>query len=202
MPASWKVDQCLSNRKDKTLEFNMDSKFTIETHRLKLVPLSITDDDVTVVDKILNDPGHNGNDFPAGTDFGQVYIRPASLDHFPKHGYGAWKYIEKASNQSIGMGGMLYKPFFEEGPIIHYSLLVEYRGQGLATEAVEGCIGYAEKIGVKKLHACIREDNIKSIELIERMGFVLEDEHYKYPRFLDGSHLVLRLYTKKFWFQV
>ena len=58
---------------------------------------------------------------------------------------------------------------------MHYSLLPDYWGQGYATEAVRGLIGYAfEELGLHRLEAGVATGNLASIRVLEKAGMTRE----------------------------
>ncbi len=71
---------------------------------------------------------------------------------------------------------------------IGYDLFPDYWGNGYMTEALQKILGFARvDMGVKLIHACIYPDNLASIRLAEKNGFVfqgkMQDEVFRGERY-------------------
>lgn len=60
---------------------------------------------------------------------------------------------------------------------IGYGILAGHRGQGYATEAVEGLLGWARTQGIRHFVASVAPDNAPSLAIIRKLGFVRTGEH-------------------------
>ena len=91
-----------------------------------------------------------------------------------------WTIIEKNTNAFIGETGLiLAAERFRMGEI-HYSLLPEFWGRGYATEAVKTVISFAfKKLGLHRIEAGVATENLRSIRLLENMGFTREGTRRK-----------------------
>ncbi len=70
---------------------------------------------------------------------------------------------------------------------IGYSLLPEFWGKGLATEAVSAVLEYGfEKINFHSIFAMILTQNNLSLKLIQNLGFEQEG-YFKESHFYDGK---------------
>jgi RimJ/RimL family protein N-acetyltransferase len=66
----------------------------------------------------------------------------------------------------------------EETVEIGYELLPEFRGKGLAAEAIKCVTGFGfDKMGAKKIIGFPSETNAPSVKLLEKLGFKLSDHH-------------------------
>lgn len=54
---------------------------------------------------------------------------------------------------------------------IGYRLLEKYWGNGYAKEIARGLVNYAQKIGFKRLIACVAYDNPASVKILEHLKF-------------------------------
>ncbi len=55
---------------------------------------------------------------------------------------------------------------------IGYELLPQYQGKGVMQEVIPSLLTYAESVlNLENIEACVHEDNIKSIKLLEKFGF-------------------------------
>jgi RimJ/RimL family protein N-acetyltransferase len=60
---------------------------------------------------------------------------------------------------------------------IGYGIQPEHRGQGYATEAVEGLIGWARTEGIDHFVASVAPGNEPSLAIILKLGFLRTGEH-------------------------
>ncbi len=68
----------------------------------------------------------------------------------------------------------------EESAEIGYELLPFYQGKGIMQEAVSLVIQFGfEVMRLKKITAFPTSDNLKSIKMLERNGFVLDEDKYE-----------------------
>lgn len=109
--------------------------------------------------------------------------------------YGLWHLELKDSHVSIGRAGLTPKTYEDgvKGAELGYVLDEAYQGQGYCMEACREIIKYAvEELELEKLFCLIRPDNIHSIRICEKLGFV-----YDKDIFSEGKNMrryVLKLY--------
>lgn len=86
-----------------------------------------------------------------------------------------WAVTEKDNNKLIGIFGYVnFKPESYRGEI-GYVLHHDYRGKGIATEALNATLKYGfDTLKLHSVEAIIRPDNDASISLVEKAGFVRE----------------------------
>jgi RimJ/RimL family protein N-acetyltransferase len=88
------------------------------------------------------------------------------------YGYGMWVIVEKKSSFVIGRVGLEYREGFD-GLELGFMLGVNYQHMGYAYEACVAVIDYGIKqLGQRKFCAFVDEDNIPSIRLCEKLGFI------------------------------
>ena len=94
------------------------------------------------------------------------------INNYKKYGYGRWATILKEDNSFIGWAGLDY--LFEIDEIdLGYRFLPEYWGQGFATEACTGILGYGfNQLKIKKIIALAFKENLASIRVMEKIGMV------------------------------
>lgn len=91
-------------------------------------------------------------------------------------GWYSWVYISPVMHRLLGTGGFKGAPDAAGEVEIGYSMLVSYREQGLATEAVDALMGWAyEDPRVKRILAHTRDDRDASHRVLEKAGFVQQD---------------------------
>lgn len=106
------------------------------------------------------------------------------------HGHGYWLAIEKTTGQPIGQIGLL-RSVVEgvEEENVGYILAREAWGKGFATEGAQGCLDYLqERFPNRDAAILIRPENLPSLRVAERLGFVVERE----TTYADLRHFVLR----------
>ena len=95
---------------------------------------------------------------------------------------------------SIDLSGISIKNF--QSAYLGYYGMVDFAGRGLMKEAIRKAVRYAfTEIGPHRLEASIQPANIRSIELIKRIGFRKEGFSPRYLRingvWCDHEHWVL-----------
>lgn len=105
----------------------------------------------------------------------------AYIDNVYKfYGYGMWVIVKKKCGEVIGRVGLEYKEGFD-GLELGFMLGTEYQNRGYAYEACRAVIQYGiEALGIANFYAFVNEENIASIRLCERLGFV-KTGHVKLP---------------------
>ncbi len=89
------------------------------------------------------------------------------------YGYGMWIIEDKHTGKIIGRTGIEHRElekntYYELG----YLVAKKYRGRGYGYRAAQMAVQFAKEYGMKELITCIREKNIPSIRLSEKLGFV------------------------------
>jgi [ribosomal protein S5]-alanine N-acetyltransferase len=170
---------------------------TIHTDRLTLEPQTSAHAEAMFV--ILNDPGiyEYENTPPSSVDwlrerFSRLETR-TSLD-----GREQWlNWVIRLSAREL-VGYVQATVHADGRAAIAYVLASQYWGRGIAREAVRAMIGeLVERHGVRRLTAVLKRDNVRSLRLLERLGFqpgsaeahtelgVLRDESLLYRQCAD-----------------
>ena len=92
------------------------------------------------------------------------------------------------------MGGLNRKACLKDGVNIHYNILPEFRNQGYAIESINAYLEVARSVKLNKVYACIDPTNDKSISLVEKMSFTLENESFTFARAF-GDLQTVKLYS-------
>jgi len=104
-----------------------------------------------------------------------------------------WVLIKKEDNKKIGTCGFHCWDKINSKIEIGYELLKEYWGKGYMQEALEKIILFSKNLmSIKEINANIAEHNVKSIKLIEKLGFT--ETGTKYYLFRDKEYLH-KIYT-------
>lgn len=91
-------------------------------------------------------------------------------------GWYTWIYVSPVLNRLLGAGGFQGRPDKHGQVEIGYSMLLSYREQGLATEAVCALMDWAyEDPAVKRIIARTRSDRNPSHRVLEKAGFERSD---------------------------
>jgi ribosomal-protein-alanine N-acetyltransferase len=81
---------------------------------------------------------------------------------------------------------------------VGYDLKEEFWGNGYMQESMKEIIKFAEEnMNIKEINACIFIDNLKSIKLAEKLGFVLSGTSYEIFRNEEYLHNRYSLYFTK-----
>ena len=169
----------------------------IETQRLRLRRLTLSDSDAAFMIRLVNDPGwianigdRNVHDLPQA----RAYIQK-TLDMYERLGFGSWVAELKATGEPIGTCGLVKRDGIDDVEI-GYALLPEFRGQGLAIEGVRAVIRHArEVLGLERVAAIVTPSNADSIRVLEKAGLAFaravtlpgKDEVYLYLAQLAAS---------------
>lgn len=142
----------------------------LETERLYM--RRFRTDDIDVFSQILGQD-EVGQWLPRGRGYTKDEVEKF-LDNVAKHwqekGYGIWAVIEKESGKIIGHCGLNYVKQNDEVEVL-YGFGKEYWGLGYATEAAKAALSFGfEKIGLDRIVAFAKIDNIASRRVIEKIG--------------------------------
>jgi RimJ/RimL family protein N-acetyltransferase len=100
------------------------------------------------------------------------YTRNYIENVYKFYGYGMWVIVEKESDTVVGRVGLEYKEGFD-GLELGFMLGVKYQHRGYAYEACNAVLNYGETyLCQKKFCAYVDENNVPSINLCIKLGFV------------------------------
>ena len=168
----------------------------IETERLKIRDIALPDEKAFVEmasDGSLNDVGFDRNcgSWMKGWIIGAQDL--AEKDN-PQTDYLVYVIEDKITGASVGaVGCSFYDDLGKVG--ITYFVGAKFRGAGYALEAVKAYIRYYfEDYDENEIIATIREDNIPSWRVIDKVGFVLTEKRM-YKDINDADERPYRFYT-------
>ena len=151
------------------------SKKVIETNRLALYQVTL--EDAPFILSLLNTQGwlkFIGDRGVRTIEDAQNYIQDRFVKSYNTEGFGFYIVKLKKDGQPIGLSGLVKRPTLENVDI-GYALFDEYAGKGYAFEATKAVYEFAKKdIGLKRIVAIVNDDNVKSIKLLEKLGFYFE----------------------------
>ncbi len=150
--------------------------FTIETERLALRPVQLTD--LPAMHHIFtNELGRRylSDNQILSHEQVQTFITISNQTFSERH-YGLWLIHIKPGGEVIGVAG-LWAMTDESQPELLYALLPEFTGAGFATEAVAEIIRYAfTKLSFGYIDASCDVPNVDSIRVAERLGMTKINE--------------------------
>jgi RimJ/RimL family protein N-acetyltransferase len=93
-----------------------------------------------------------------------------TLDHYQRHGFGAWLAEDRETGAPVGRVGLSYHRAWPKDPEVGWWIDPERWGEGLATEAGGAAIGYAfETLGVARVVSLTLEQNLASRRVMEKL---------------------------------
>ncbi|MDG5492899.1 GNAT family N-acetyltransferase [Psychroserpens sp. SPM9] len=142
-----------------------------ETKRLIIRQASTKD--AAFIKKLLNSPnwiefiGDRGiKDESGAID----YINNSLIKSYKINGYGLFLVELKETNKLIGMSGFVKRDYLNH-PDIGFAMLPKYEGKGYSFEAAKAMMNLGVNVlKVSKIYAITTEDNIKSQNLLKKIG--------------------------------
>jgi [ribosomal protein S5]-alanine N-acetyltransferase len=147
----------------------------LETERLLLRQLSIQD--AGFILELLNEPSFIRNIGDRGVrtiDGANSYILNGPIASYAKNGFGLYLVKLKATDESIGMCGLIKRDTLEEVDI-GYAYLPRFWSKGYAVEAAQAVKEYAKNvIGLHRIVAIVNPENEASIRVLQKIGLQFE----------------------------
>ena len=144
----------------------------IETKRLRLRRVTLSDADARFMLRLVNDPGwlaNIGDRNVRDLEQSRAYIQK-TLDMYEKYGFGSLVAELKETGEPIGTCGLVKRDSVDDVEV-GYALLPEFRGRGLAIEGGKAVIDYArEVLKIEHVAAIVTPANRDSIRVLERIG--------------------------------
>ena len=96
------------------------------------------------------------------------------LEHWVSNGFGMWVVEERSTGAFAGECGL--RRLEDASDVeLSYGLYTQFRGCGLATEAARAAIDFGvEVLGLERIVALSRGDNVRSHRVLEKLGMTLE----------------------------
>lgn len=141
----------------------------------RLILRELDERDAQFLLELLNEPAFIANIADRGVrtlDDALGYLRDGPQASYAKYGYGLGGIALADSDEVIGMCGILKRDSLPD-PDIGYALLHRHEGHGYAIEAVTATLRAArEHYGIGRVLAITHPDNVGSIRLLRKLGFV------------------------------
>jgi [ribosomal protein S5]-alanine N-acetyltransferase len=155
--------------------------------RIQLAPLDITH--ASFIIDLVNSPGwleFIGERNVKSREDAEAYIR--KIESNPAVDY--WIIELVTSGEPVGIVTLIQRDYLQS-PDIGFALLPAFEKQGYAFEAVSLFLKDFFSVSAnKEVHAIILEHNRSSIQLVQKLGFVFDDE-------IEVNGEQLSLYSKK-----
>lgn len=147
----------------------------LETERLTL--RSMRPEDAAFYLELINDPSWIANIRDKGIhtlEAAREDILNGPMSMQKKHGFSLYAVQRKADDVALGMCGLIQRDSLQDVDI-GYAFLPHYVGQGYAFEAASAVVRYAQTVlNLPKLAAITSPGNQRSNQLLQKLGFVLE----------------------------
>lgn len=99
-----------------------------------------------------------------------AYIQKSLIDSYEKWGYGLYKMCLRENEVPIGICGFLKRAYLANVDI-GFAVLPEYAGRGYTLEASKAMLEFGKlKLGMNTILAITTKENIKSINLLQKIG--------------------------------
>jgi RimJ/RimL family protein N-acetyltransferase len=143
----------------------------------RLVLRRVVATDAQFLCRLLNEPSWVQNIGDRGVRTlpdAERYIQDKFIGSYESLGFGMYLTELKEEKTPIGLCGLVRRGYLP-GPDIGFAYLPEFWGRGYAFEAAAAVMRYSSSgLGLAKLLAIVKPDNIRSVRLLERLGFAAE----------------------------
>ncbi len=125
------------------------------------------------------------------TEAATAYLQNGPIKSYEDNGYGLSMVILTATNEPIGMCGILKRANLDH-PDIGFAFLDQFMGKGYAFEIASAVLSYAkETLNIDTILAITDPVNVSSIRLLEKIGLHFE----KIFTFPDGTEKLMLFKT-------
>ena len=147
----------------------------IETERLLIRRFDL--DDAVFILELLNEPGwlrFIGDKGIRTLEGARQYIERGPMASYEAHGFGLSMVALKESGLAAGMAGLIRREGLEDVDV-GFAFLERHMGRGYAREAAEAVVAQGwDSFGLPRIVAITTPDNLRSIQLLEAIGFRFE----------------------------
>ena len=118
-----------------------------------------------------------------------------ALERYATGGNMSWAIEHRADRKMIGRIGLGPYSRMNRRAEVGYAMNRHYWGQGLATEAVRGVVGFAfSQLGLNRVQAIVLPDNTGSMRVLEKAGMQREGLLRKY-QYVLGDYWDVYMYA-------
>jgi ribosomal-protein-alanine N-acetyltransferase len=143
----------------------------------RLVLRRLTLDDADFIVELLNDPGwlqYIGDKHVRSADDARAYIAAGPQAMVARHGFGLDVVERKPDGLRLGLCGLIKRDTLDDLDL-GFAFLPAARGMGYAREASLAALAHgARTFGLARCAAITSMDNVRSIRLLESIGFAFE----------------------------
>lgn len=161
-----------------------------KTERLIIRHLEVADAAFAL--ELVNTPGwlqNIGDRNVHNLEQAEQYLLNGPIKSYQVNGFGIWMLELKNDQTRVGMCGIIKRDGLDL-PDLGYALLPAYQGKGYVTEAATAVLKYTKEVlQIPQILAITNLDNLPSIKVLEKQGFVFE-KNYTLP----GETTLLRLF--------
>ena len=143
----------------------------LETSRLRLRPLET--EDAPFLLELLNEPGwlrFIGDRGVRDLEAARAYIEKGPRAMYARLGFGLYCVETRHQGAAVGLCGLLKRDQLEYVDL-GFAFLERHQGFGYAREAAAASLGQARALGLAEVAAITSPDNMRSIRLLEGLGF-------------------------------
>jgi RimJ/RimL family protein N-acetyltransferase len=158
------------------IDVGAGEKMTIaQSGRLRLRELTHGDADFIL--ELLNTPGfirYIGDRGVRNLDDAGRYISEGPRASYAANGFGLWLVESRQSGEPLGISGLLKRPVLADVDL-GFAFLPAACGQNFAFESAAVVLEFARQaLGLARVVAITKPDNLRSIHLLEKLGFDFE----------------------------
>ncbi len=133
-----------------------------------------TVEDVDAFYRIYEDPRVSDylDDIHHAPEQEKEYVREYIEKIYGYYGFGVWTILEKEGGAVIGRAGFSYNEGFTE-PDLGFLIAGPWQEKGYAEEVCSAILAYGrEELGFERVLVLVRPDNLRSLRLCRKLGFV------------------------------
>lgn len=149
----------------------------LETERLSLRQLAL--EDAPFILTLLNEPSflrYIGDKQVRNIGGAEQYLLNGPIASYKQNGFGLYLVALKDTGTSIGMCGLIKRTELPDVDI-GFAYLPDFWNQGFAFEAATAVMNYGhETLKLDRIVAITSPDNDASVKLLQRIGFIFEEE--------------------------
>ncbi len=102
------------------------------------------------------------------------YLQEGPQASYVANGFGLWLVERAADRVPLGICGLVKRPDLDDADL-GFAFRADYGGLGYAREAAAGVVDFAfSTLGRPRLAAIVNPDNLRSIHLLQHLGFRFE----------------------------
>ena len=149
----------------------------LETDRLLLRHL--TENDAAFILDLLNQPSFIENIGDRGVrtiEDARGYICERIVASYERHGFGLYGVVVKQTGELAGICGLVKRDTLDDVDL-GFAFLPQHWSKGYAVEAAAASRDHAARdVGLTRLVAITSPSNVRSIRVLEKIGFAFEKE--------------------------